>query len=70
MDFHAAPFYVKDYLMYLTVVTGKSPKTVYEYYLDLINFFRFVKRDRTNSNQPIESIDIFSSPLLHSNLDL
>ena len=34
MDYSSAPFYVKEYLMYLTVVTGKSPKTVYEYYHD------------------------------------
>ena len=58
MDYSSAPFYVKEYLMYLTVVTGKSPKTVYEYYHDLLNFFRFIKRDRLNSDQPIEDVDI------------
>ncbi len=58
MDFNDVPFYVKDYLMYLTVVTGKSPKTVYEYYHDLLNFFRFIKRDRINSKQPIETVKV------------
>jgi len=58
MDYSSAPSYVKEYLMYLTVVTGKSPKTVYEYYHDLLNFFRFIKRDRLNSDQTIENVDV------------
>ena len=58
MNFNDVPFYAKDYLMYLTVVAGKSPKTVYEYYLDLLNFFRFIKRDRINSNESIETVNV------------
>lgn len=39
-----APEIIKEYLVYLSVVRGKSKNTVNEYYLDLRTFFRFLKR--------------------------
>lgn len=61
MDFDKAPILVKQYLTYLSVVNGKSPKTVYEYYLDLCSYFRFLKRKKLsieNENISIDDIDI------------
>ena len=58
MAFENAPANVRDYLTYLTVVVVKSQKTVYEYYLDLCNFFRFIKKQRTNSDDDLDEIII------------
>ncbi len=33
---------MRDYLINLQTIQGKSPRTVHEYYLDLRNFFRFI----------------------------
>ncbi len=41
-----APPVIKDYLIYLQTVKGKSAKTVDEYFLDLRTFFRFIKVKR------------------------
>ena len=40
------PELLKRFLVYLQTIKGKSPKTVYEYYLDLRMFFRFLKVNR------------------------
>ncbi len=42
------PKSVKDFIFYLEVVRGKSKATVYEYTLDLENFFRFIKIKKCN----------------------
>lgn len=34
---------IKDYLLYMQTVKGKSPKTVDEYFSDIRTFFRFIK---------------------------
>lgn len=39
----ALPKILKDFLIYLTTITGKSPRTRQEYEYDLILFFRFLK---------------------------
>lgn len=39
----ALPKILKDFLIYLTTITGKSPRTRKEYEYDLILFFRFLK---------------------------
>lgn len=46
MNFDKAPILVKQYLTYLSVVNAKSPKTVYEYYLDLCSFLKFLKKNK------------------------
>ena len=37
---------VKDFLIYMETIRGKSPKTVDEYAIDLRTFFRFIKQKR------------------------
>ncbi len=58
MAYDDIPKTLRDYLFYLNVVTGKSDKTVYEYYLDLRNFLKFIKKSKNNIKQNLESIDI------------
>ncbi len=41
-----APGVLRDFLVYMQTIKGKSPKTVDEYYLDLRTFFRFLKKRR------------------------
>lgn len=40
------PEILKNFLVYLQTIKGDSPKTVYEYFLDLRMFFRFLKKQR------------------------
>lgn len=49
---------IRDYLLYMQTVKGKSPKTVDEYFSDIRTFFRFIKmnRDIVSSSTPFESI--------------
>ena len=42
MAYDDAPKHLKDFLFYLDVISGKSQKTVYEYYLDLRFFLKFM----------------------------
>ena len=51
---------VKDYLLYLQTVKGKSPKTVDEYFSDLRTFFRFLKvhKKLVSSSTPFEDIKV------------
>lgn len=37
------PKFIRDFLIYLTTITGKSPRTRKEYEYDLILFFRFLR---------------------------
>lgn len=55
-----APDLIKDYLIYMQTVKGKSLKTVDEYYSDLRTFFRFikVKRGIVSSSVPYCDINI------------
>lgn len=41
-----APGVIRDFLVYMQTIKGKSPKTVDEYYLDMRTFFRFIKQRR------------------------
>ena len=54
------PEVLKRFLVYLQTIKGKSQKTVYEYFLDLRMFFRFLKRNRgiVSSDLPFEEINI------------
>lgn len=58
--FEDAPEIINDYLRYISVVKGKSLNTVNEYYLDLRNFFRFLKIDHklVNKDTPLTEIKI------------
>ena len=47
MDYRAeAPPILRDFLIYHETIQGHSRKTVDEYYLDLRNFFRYIKIER------------------------
>ena len=47
MDYRTdAPPLIRDFLVYHETIQGHSRKTVDEYFLDLRNFFRFLKHDR------------------------
>ena len=41
-----APKLLRDFLVYHETIQGHSKKTVDEYYLDLRNFFRYIKLER------------------------
>ena len=47
MDYRTeAPAIIRDFLVYHETIQGHSGKTVDEYYLDLRNFFRYIKIER------------------------
>ena len=48
------PAILRDFLVYHETIKGQSPKTIYEYHLDLRMFFRFVKLMR--QDMPIHTI--------------
>ena len=43
---HDAPAVIREFLVYMATIKGKSPHTAYEYYLDLRMFFRYVLHNR------------------------
>ena len=55
-----APPILRDFLVYHETIQGHSRRTVDEYFLDLRNFFRFLKLDkgRVARNTPFEEISI------------
>ena len=55
-----APSILRDFLVYHETIQGHSRQTVDEYFLDLRNFFRFLKLDkgRVAPNTPFEEISI------------
>ena len=61
MDYRdEAPKIIKDFLVYHETIKGHSKATVDEYYLDLRNFFRFLKIERglAARNSELEDISI------------
>lgn len=60
-----APPIIRDFLSYHETIRGHSPKTVDEYFLDLRNFFRYVKqlRDSAMKDQQLDEISIFDIDL-------
>ena len=61
MDYRLeAPQLIRDFLVYHETIQGHSRHTVDEYFLDLRNFFRFLKRDRglVASNTPLDTVTI------------
>ena len=53
------PEYARNYLFYLLNVRNLSDKTVYEYYLDLRTFFRFVFQYKNLTNE--DNIDLIDA---------
>ena len=60
MAYDDIPKSIRDFLFYLDVVTGKSKKTIYEYYLDLRYYFKFLKALNDNCLSDIDNVDISS----------
>ena len=59
-DYRDAPPIVRDFLSYHETVKSHSKRTVDEYYLDLRNFFRFMKIQKhlVTDDTPFEEIDV------------
>ncbi len=50
---------IKDYLLYMLTIKNRSAATVKEYYYDLRNMFRYIKRDKFNiKTDNLEEIDV------------
>ena len=66
MDYHTeAPPILRDFLSYHETIQGHSKRTVDEYFLDLRNFFRYLKRlwnpelrDKELDQIPIMDVDV------------
>lgn len=59
MNFDDCPELLRNYLFYMLTIKGRSKKTVYEYYLDLRYFLRFVKSKKDPSlKKDFDNIDI------------
>ena len=60
-----APPVLRDFLVYHETIQGHSRKTVDEYYLDLRNFFRYVKIEKGKAPRtaPLDEIDILDVDL-------
>lgn len=57
------PEILKRFLVYMQTIKGKSPKTVYEYFLDIRMFMRFLKKNRNMVSQNIEFEEITISDI-------
>lgn len=74
MDYRTeAPAIIRDFLVYHETIQGHSRKTVDEYYLDLRNFFRFMKIEKGKASRSAEldeiAIDDVDLDLSARNLD-
>ena len=57
-DYSQAPEILRDFLSYHETIKAHSQKTVDEYYLDLRNFFRYLKRQKNPSLKGLELDEI------------
>ena len=57
---HDAPAVIREFLVYMATIKGKSPHTAYEYYLDLRMFFRYVLHNRhlVPTDMPLDEVSI------------
>lgn len=54
-----SPQVIKEFLVYMESILGRSPQTVSEYYLDLRTFFRYIVAIRSNlPTDDLEKVDI------------
>ena len=58
-----APPILRDFLVYHETIQGHSHQTVDEYYLDLRNYFRFLKQTKHMSDLPLDEIPIDDADL-------
>jgi len=58
-NYEDMPNIMRDYLFYMGTIKNRSQSTVKEYYYDLRNIFRYIKRDRLNiKTDNLDEIDI------------
>ena len=57
-SFQDAPDIIREFLVYMSVVKGKSQNTIDEYFLDLRTFFRYIKLSRKLVPDDIEFSEI------------
>lgn len=59
------PYYLRDFLTYLSVVKGRTARTVDSYYSDLSIFLRYIKlrNNLVDPNTPFTEIDFSDVPL-------
>lgn len=58
-EYDDMPNIIRNYLIYMKTIKNRSKATVKEYYYDLRNIFRFIKRDRYNiKTDNLQEIDI------------
>jgi len=60
IEYDNCPVFLKDFLFYLETIVGRSKKTVYEYYLDIRTFLRFmlIYKDLSPLDVDFNQIDI------------
>ena len=59
LDYTDIPNIIKNYLIYMQTIKNRSSATIKEYYYDLRNIFRYIKRDRFNiKTDNLDEIDI------------
>ena len=65
-----SPQVIRDYLVYLETIIGRSPRTVNEYFLDLRTFFRYILQTRGLVSPSLEfdqiPLDTVDLPLVRS----
>ncbi len=52
------PITIREFLTYAQTIQGKSAKTVYEYFLDLRTFFRYIVRQREDLDCDYTEVDL------------
>lgn len=52
------PKLLREFLIYMQTIKGKSKQTVHEYYLDLRIYLRFLKKFKLNLEEDVNDIDI------------
>ncbi|MDD4375735.1 MAG: tyrosine recombinase XerC [Clostridia bacterium] len=58
-NYEDLPIIMQEYLFYISSIKNRSPQTIKEYYYDLRNIFRFLKRDKYNiKTDDLKEIDI------------
>ena len=73
MDYRTdAPPILRDFLVYHETIQNHSHKTVDEYFLDLRNFFRYLKLQKqlVPAETPVDSIEIDDVDLAHIRINV
>jgi len=60
-DYQSLPRILTDFASYKMTIQGRSEKTVYNYCLDLLSFFRYVycNKNKSDNSAPIDAFKVF-----------